>query len=234
MSDYFTGSGGCRFCRGLWMYPSHSRLVFPSPDPGPSGGQESYLYFVPGRVFFYLKLALVCGLLLGSPVIFHQIWRFVAPGLYKNEKRVLLPFSLVSTLCFLGGAAFGYFVVFPPAFRFLVGYSSEILDPMPAVSEYFSLALRLLIAFGLVFELPVFMVFLAKIGVVNARFLKKHRKYAVLVAFVLAAILTPTPDVVNQFFMAGPLIILYEVSIIAVGLFASKTFIGFEAKEDKP
>jgi len=145
---------------------------------------------------------------------------------------VLLPFSLVSTLCFLSGAAFGYFVVFPPAFRFLIGYSSEILDPMPAVSEYFSLALRLLIAFGLVFELPVFMVFLAKIGVVNASFLKKNRKYAVLVAFIVAAILTPTPDVVNQLFMAGPLIILYEVSIIAVGLFAGKTFLGFDPKED--
>ncbi len=145
---------------------------------------------------------------------------------------MLLPFSVVSTLCFLGGAAFGYFVVFPPAFRFLIGYSSEILDPMPAVSEYFSLALRLLIAFGLVFELPVFMVFLAKIGVVNASFLKKHRKYAVLVAFIAAAILTPTPDVVNQLFMAGPLIILYEVSIIAVGIFARKTFFGFEPKEN--
>ncbi len=144
----------------------------------------------------------------------------------------MLPFSIVSTLCFLGGAAFGYFVVFPPAFRFLIGYSSEILDPMPAVSEYFSLALRLLIAFGLVFELPVFMVFLAKIGVVNAPFLKKNRKYAVLVAFIAAAILTPTPDVVNQLFMAGPLIILYEVSIIAVGLFAGKTFFGFEQKEN--
>jgi len=161
-----------------------------------------------------------------------QIWRFVAPGLYRHEKRVLLPFTLVSTICFLGGAAFGYFVVFPPAFRFLVGYSSEILDPMPAVSEYFSLALRLLIAFGIVFELPVFMVFLAKMGVVNELFLKKYRKYAILIAFIVAAILTPTPDVVNQLFMAGPLIVLYEVSIIAVGIFAKKTFFGFEKSED--
>ncbi len=103
---------------------------------------------------------------------------------------------------------------------------------MPGVSEYFSLALRLLIAFGLVFELPVFMVFLAKIGVVTAPFLKKNRKYAILIAFIAAAILTPTPDVVNQLFMAGPLIILYEVSIIAVRLFAGKPFLGFDSKED--
>lgn len=102
---------------------------------------------------------------------------------------------------------------------------------MPGVSEYFSLAIRLLIAFGVVFELPVFMVFLAKIGIVNGPFLKKHRKYAILIAFVLAAILTPTPDVVNQLLMAGPLIVLYEVSIIAVALFAKKTFFGFEKNE---
>jgi sec-independent protein translocase protein TatC len=165
-------------------------------------------------------------------VIFFQIWRFIAPGLYQHEKRVLLPFTLISTLCFLGGAAFGYFVVFPPAFRFLIGYASDILDPMPGVSEYFSLALRLLLAFGAVFELPVLMVFLAKVGIVNAQFLRKHRKYAILAAFVIAAILTPTPDVVNQFFMAGPLILLYEVSIYAVRLFASRPFAAF-ANEDK-
>ncbi|MEE4241412.1 MAG: twin-arginine translocase subunit TatC, partial [Desulfopila sp.] len=97
--------------------------------------------------FFYLKLAIVCGILLASPVIFSQIWRFVAPGLFKHEKKVLVPFSVLSTLCFLSGAAFGYFVVFPPAFKFLVGYNNEYLASLPAVSEYFSLSLRLLIAF---------------------------------------------------------------------------------------
>jgi len=159
------------------------------------------------------------------------MWRFIAPGLYKHEQRILIPFTAISSLCFIGGAAFGYFVVFPPAFRFLVGYASEILDPLPAVSEYFSLSLRLLIAFGIVFELPVFMVFLGKVGVVNAPFLRRHRKYAFLLSFIVAAILTPTPDVVNQLFMAGPLIVLYEVSIFAVAFFAGKTFSGF-AKED--
>ena len=172
-------------------------------------------------------------MLLASPVIFLQIWRFVAPGLYRHEKRVLLPFTAISTLCFLGGAAFGYFVVFPPAFRFLVGYASETLAPLPAVSEYFSLSLRLLLAFGIVFELPVFMVFLAKIGVVNTAFLRRNRKYAVLISFVAAAILTPTPDVVNQLFMAGPLLVLYEVSILAVAAFARKKFVGFPAEGEE-
>jgi len=170
-------------------------------------------------------LALVCGVLLASPVIFWQIWRFVAPGLYQHEKKVVLPFTFLSSICFLGGAAFGYFIVFPPAFRFLVGYSTDFLSPMPAVTEYFSLALRLLIAFGVIFELPILMVFLAKIGVVNVAFLNKNRKYAILINFIIAAILTPTPDVVNQMLMGVPLLVLYEVSVLAVWLFGRKKFI---------
>jgi len=145
---------------------------------------------------------------------------------------VLVPFTAISTLCFISGAAFGYFVVFPPAFRFFIGYSSAYLEPMPAVDDYFSLALRLFLAFGLIFELPVFMVFLGKVGLVNKPFLVKNRKYAVLIAFVVAAILTPTPDVVNQLLMAVPLLLLYEVSIMAVALFAKKTLSGFPAKVD--
>jgi len=134
---------------------------------------------------------------------------------------------VISTLFFLAGAAFGYFIVFPPAFKFLVGYASDILEPLPAVSEYFSLSLRLLIAFGIVFELPVLMVFLGKVGVVNTAFLRRNRKYAILISFIAAAILTPTPDVINQLFMAVPLIVLYEVSIFAVALFAGRTLSGF-------
>lgn len=174
-------------------------------------------------------MALVAGVILASPVIFLQIWRFVAPGLYKHEKKVILPFVLISSIFFFGGVAFGYFVVFPPAFKFLVGYSTETLNPMPAVSEYFSLALRLLIAFGVIFELPIFMVFLAKIGVVNASFLNRHRKYAILISFIIAAILTPTPDIVNQMLMGIPLLILYEVSVVAVWLFGRKSFASFNA-----
>jgi len=159
---------------------------------------------------------------MASPVIFWQIWSFVAPGLYSHEKKVVLPFTAVSVLCFLGGAAFAYFVVFPPAFRFLVGYSHEYLTSMPGVSEYFSLSLRLLIAFGLIFELPVFMVLLARLGVIDAPFMARNRRYAVLLAFILAAILTPTADVVNHLLMAGPLIVLYEISIGMVKIFGGR------------
>ncbi len=171
-------------------------------------------------------------MLFASPVIFYQIWRFIAPGLYKHEKRVLVPFTFLSTLCFLGGAAFGYLVVFPPAFRFLVGYSNEFLTSLPAVSEYFSLALRLLIAFGVIFEMPILMVFLAKMGVVTVPFLNKNRKYAILINFIIAAILTPTPDIVNQLMMGIPLLILYEISVVGVYFFGKKTFMGFQEDDE--
>ncbi len=157
-------------------------------------------------------------------MIFSQIWRFVAPGLFKHEKKVLIPFSVLSTLCFLGGSCFGYLVVFPRAFEFLVGYNNEYLTSLPAVSEYFSLSIRLLIAFGVIFEMPILMVFLAKVGVVNVAFLNRNRKYAFLINFIVAAILTPTPDIVNQLMMAGPLIILYEISVVAVWLFGRREF----------
>lgn len=132
------------------------------------------------------------------------------------------PFAFLSTICFLGGVVFAYFLVFPPAFRFLVGYSNEYLSAMPAVNEYFSLSLRLLVAFGVIFELPVFMVFLGRLGVIDAPFLRRNRKYAVLISFIVAAILTPTPDVVNQVLMGAPLVVLYEISIIGVSIFARK------------
>lgn len=175
----------------------------------------------------------MASLALASPVIFLQIWRFIAPGLYRHEKRVLLPFVAVSSLCFIGGALFGYFFVFPPAFRFLIGYSNAYLEAMPAVEEYFPLALRLFLAFGAIFELPVLMVFLAKIGMVDKAFLVRNRKYAVLIAFVAAAILTPTPDVVNQLLMAGPIILLYECSILAVAFFARRPFKGYPTGEEE-
>ena len=163
-------------------------------------------------------------------MIFYQIWRFIAPGLYRHERRVIIPFTVISTVFFISGTAFGYFIVFPPAFKFLVGYNNEFLTSLPAVSEYFSLALRLLIAFGIIFEMPVMMVFLAKAGLVSVSFLNRYRKYAILLNFIIAAVLTPTPDIVNQMMMGIPLLVLYEVSVLAVYLFGRKPFSGFDEK----
>jgi sec-independent protein translocase protein TatC len=168
---------------------------------------------LPEMFLTYLKTAFICGILLTAPVIFYQLWLFIAPGLYQKEKKFAVPFVVFSTILFVGGSLFGYFVVFPFGFKFFLGFANEYIQALPSVKQYFSFAIKLLFAFGIVFELPVVAFFLSKMGIVTPEFLKKKRKYALLLTFVLAAILTP-PDVITQLMMAGPLILLYEIGIL--------------------
>lgn len=172
--------------------------------------------------FTYLKIALICGAILASPFIIFQAWKFVAPGLYAHEKRFARPLILFSCLAFLGGAAFAYFLVFPKAFSFLASFGGQFLVFKPVFRDYVSFAVRMLFIFGLCFEIPVALAVAARLGIVKARALSRLRPYAVLGAFVVAAVLTPTPDVVNQLFLAIPLVILYELSIFVVWLLESK------------
>lgn len=172
------------------------------------------IYLGVAEAFFVeLKVAFVAGVFLASPYIFHQIWAFIAPGLYDEEKRHVIPLALCSALFFLGGAAFCYFVVFPFAFTFFMSYSTENIVAMPSMNEYFSFTLKLLLAFGLIFEMPLFSLFLSRMGLVTAARMRAVRKYAVLGIFVAAAILTP-PDVFSQLLMAVPMLALYEISIL--------------------
>jgi sec-independent protein translocase protein TatC len=176
---------------------------------------------LPEAFFTYLKVAFLSGIILAAPIIFYEFWVFVAPGLYNKEKRLMVPIVFLSTLFFVGGSFFGYFIVFPYGFKFFLGFASEIIQPLPSMREYLSFASKLLLAFGLVFELPLVITFLAKLGIVSVSFLKKNRKYALLLFFVGAAILTP-PDVVTQVMMALPLMVLYEISIIGARIFGKK------------
>ncbi len=176
---------------------------------------------LPEAFFTYLKVALLAGILLAIPVIIYQFWMFIAPGLYDKERKWVLPIVFLCSFFFLGGALFGYYVVFPFGFKFFMGFASDAIKPLPSVKEYMGFSTKLLIAFGIVFELPLFITFLAKLGIVDVRFLTTNRKYAILSFFILAAILTP-PDVVTQIMMSGPLIILYEVSIVGARLFGKK------------
>ncbi|MGB6010680.1 MAG: twin-arginine translocase subunit TatC [Desulfobacterales bacterium] len=177
---------------------------------------------LPEAFFTYLKVAFLSGIILATPIIFYQFWVFVAPGLYDKEKRLMFPIVFLSTLFFVGGSFFGYFIVFPYGFKFFLGFASETIRPLPSMREYLSFASKLLLAFGVVFELPLVITFLAKLGMVSVSFLKKNRKYALLLFFVGAAILTP-PDVVTQIMMALPLMVLYEISIIGAKIFGKKT-----------
>ena len=186
---------------------------------------------LPEMFLTHLKTAFVCGILLTAPVIFHQLWLFIAPGLYQHEKKYAIPFVVFSTILFVGGALFGYFVVFPFGFKFFLGFADEYVQALPSVKQYFSFSIKLLFAFGIVFELPVVAFFLSKMGIVTPEFLKKKRKYALLLTFVLAAILTP-PDVITQLMMAGPLILLYEIGILVARMARRKKETEEEAAEE--
>ncbi|OQY60281.1 MAG: twin arginine-targeting protein translocase TatC [Desulfobacteraceae bacterium 4572_88] len=181
---------------------------------------------LPEAFFTYLKVALLSGLMLASPILLYQFWMFVAPGLYRKERRILIPIVFLSSIFFVGGSLFGYFIVFPFGFKFFLGFSSDTIQALPSMKEYLAFASKLLLAFGLVFELPLVLTFLARLGVVSVDFLKKNRKYALLLFFVGAAILTP-PDVVTQIMMAFPLMLLYEISILGARIFGKK-----ESQED--
>ena len=176
---------------------------------------------LPEAFFNYMKISFYASLFVTSPWTLYQIWKFVSPGLYSKEKKYVIPFVISSSVLFIGGVLFGYYLALPPAYGFFVQFSSDFLKPMFALKEYLSLSLKLLLVFGLSFELPVFIFFMAKLGIVNAKMLAKQRRYAILVIFVLAAVLTPSPDAVTQIIMAIPLMILYEIGIF-VAKFAEK------------
>ena len=187
------------------------------------GPEQKMIYTaLPEAFFSYLKVALLAGVILAAPVILHQMWLFIAPGLYRHERKHALPMVFVSTGFFSAGVCFAYFIVFPFAFKYLLGFETDLARALPSMREYLGLASSLLIAFGFIFQLPLVITTLAKMGVLTPRFLKKNRKYAVLLFFVVAAVVTPTPDVVNQCLMAGPMIVLYEISIVGAKIFGKK------------
>lgn len=192
---------------------------------------QSTLIFtsLPEAFFTYLKVSLLAGIFLSSPLVLYEMWAFISPGLYKHEKRYVIPFVFFSSIFFVGGALFGYFVVFPFGFKFFLGFATEYIRPMPTIKEYFGFCAKLLFAFGVIFELPLFVLFLSRIGIVNDKMLRKQRKYAILLVFVVSAILTP-PDVMTQLMMAGPLLALYEISIWVAKIFGRKRV---EEKEEE-
>ncbi|MBI3802298.1 MAG: twin-arginine translocase subunit TatC [Nitrospirae bacterium] len=179
------------------------------------------IFLSPAEAFWAdLKVALFIGFLAALPVILYEVWQFVAPGLLQNERSSLLPFIVLSTLFFFIGMAFCYFIAMPFALDFLIDYGVKSgIKPQISISMYIDFNLKFLLGFGLVFELPLIMLFLARMGLLTPALLTKNRKYAVLMAFLIAAILTPTPDVFNQCVMAIPLLLLYEIGIIAIRIF---------------
>jgi sec-independent protein translocase protein TatC len=191
----------------------YARLAADVPD-------HHLIYTEPGEAFFiYLKMAALSGLLISSPYIMWQVWLFIAPGLYANEKKFALPFALFASALFISGAAFSHYILFPFAWKFFASFTSGVLVFMPRVEPIFSLYVKLMLAMGLVFQLPMLIFVLARFGIVTSSFLIKNFKYAFLIFFVVSAIVTPDGSMVPQVIMAGSMTALYAVSIGVAWIF---------------
>ncbi len=200
--------------------PLFNVLAAPLMKVMPVGG--SLIFTSVAEAFFtYMKVGFIGGLVLASPFVLYQIWAFVAPGLYRHEKRYVVPFVLLGSFFFALGIGFAYFVALPVGYRFLLGYATDFIKPLPSIKEYLSFSIKFLLAFGLVFEFPVVLLLLARIGIIDAKAMAKRRRYAILLIFIFAAVVTP-PDMISQILMALPLVALYELSILLARLFGKK------------
>lgn len=205
------------FADRIWRF-----LVAPMNDALAATGRGTMAITAPLEGFTtYMKIGAFAGVLLASPVIFWQLWVFVAPGLYPREKKLVLPMVVSSTVLFLAGAAFGYFVIFRYAFPFFLDVTADGVEAVLSMQSYLSLAVNLLLAFGACFELPVVAFFLGRIGLIDHKDLIRFFRYSVVAIFVVAAFLTP-PDVLSQLLMAGPLLVLYGLSIVVVRFTSTK------------
>ncbi|MGV8039134.1 MAG: twin-arginine translocase subunit TatC [Thermoanaerobaculaceae bacterium] len=208
---------------GCWYFakPIFAWLSRPLTQFLPEGDKLAFTGLVD-PFMLYVKVAALAGIFLASPVILHQVWLFVAPALYRHERRVAVPFIVATTVFFVAGGYFGYAVAFPMVCRFLLSVGEDFKQVI-TVNEYFALASKVILGLGLIFELPVLIGFLARLGVVGHRFLLRHFRWAVLAIFVIAAIITPTPDIPTQCVFAFPMIGLYLVGILVAWLFGKKT-----------
>ncbi|MGQ0793129.1 MAG: twin-arginine translocase subunit TatC [Deltaproteobacteria bacterium] len=185
---------------------------------------SSLIFTAPAEGFTtYLKVSLFAALVMAFPFVLLQIWKFIGPALYREEKRIALPFIFFGTIFFLAGGAFCYFITAPTAFKFLLGeYSSEYVKAMPTIANALSFFISLIFGFGLVFEFPLVSFLLARLGIINSQMLRSYRKYAILISTAVAAVITPTTDAISMMFMLVPLIVFYELGIIVAWVFGKK------------
>jgi sec-independent protein translocase protein TatC len=199
----------------------YSFLMAPTMRVLPPGSK--LMYTEPGEAFsLYITLSMIVGTILASPFIMYQVWLFIAPGLYSNEKRLAIPFVVLSTLGLLGGAVFNHYIMFPWMMRFFAGFNTQDLLFMPKLDSVFSLYTKFLLAMAAVFQMPTLVYFLAKMKLITARFLAAQFKYAVLIIFILSAVITPTGDPVTQSVFAAPMIGLYVLGIAIAWLVGPK------------
>ena len=178
-----------------------------------NGMAEKLVYLNPTEPFnLYLKVAFLAGLFVTSPFVLYQVWLFISPGLYRNEKRYVLPFMFSTVFLFLGGGLFAYKMVYPAALNFLIDYGKQF-QPMITIGEYTDLFLTIMLGMGVIFEMPILVFFLSMMGIVSPRWMWRNVRYSILVIFIVAAILTPTTDILNMCLFAAPMVGLYILSI---------------------
>ena len=183
----------------------------------------SFIFTYPTEAFMLrIRIALIAGLFIATPLVFWQVWQFVAPALYAKERRYAIPFVVLSSIGFVGGAAFSHYVAFPLMWKFFASFSDDMIVFMPRIEDTFSMYMRMLLGMAAVFQMPAMVFFLARMGVVTARWMIRQFKYAVLVIVVIAAIITPSSDVASQLIVAGPMVVLYGLSILIAWMFGKK------------
>ena len=211
---------GC-FVAFIFINRIFTFVMKPLQEMLPPGG--TLMYTQGGEAFMlYIKIGALAGLVIAIPIILWQLWLFIAPGLYSHEKKFAIPFVLFSTIFFLIGALFSHYVAFPWTWKFFISFETPYMKFMPKISEAFSLYVTMLLGFGLIFQMPTIVMFLARMGVVTAGFLFRHTKYAVLIIFIIAAVISPGTDVVSQCLMAFPMLALYGISILVAWGFGKK------------
>ena len=189
------------------MVPKGQTLIFTEPTEA---------------MMIYIKIAVIAGILIASPAVMTQVWLFVAPGLYSHEKKMAIPFVLISSIFFVTGAAFAHYFAFPLTFQFFGSFSSDDLTYMPRIEPTFSLYMKLVLIFGAIFQMPTLVALLARLGLITPRFMWRNFKYALLGIFIIGAVLSPGTDPVGQIAMAGPMVVLYLISIVFAWIFGKK------------
>ena len=186
------------------------------------GGKLIYTEFT-GGFMFYFKVGALAGIILSAPAMFWQLWMFVAPGLYQKEKKIVIPFVVAASTLFGSGVAFAHFVAIPSMLKFFSSFENDYIRQMVNANDAFSFYVLMVLAFGVVFQMPILVYFLARFGIVTAKWMWKNFRYAVLIIFIVAAIATPSADPVNQTIFAAPMIVLYLISIVVAWMFQKKT-----------
>lgn len=207
----------------MWIEEIFTFLLIPLQDAARANkididSAQMYHRSLTEHFFVLLKTGVYSGILLTIPVSLYQLWKFIAPGLYPDERKVVVPFVVMSTLCFLFGSAFCYYLIMPYAYGFLLGFADNITKPQLMMTEYLDLSVKLILAFGAVFEMPIVTTLLARIGIINYKMMLDFWRYAVVLCFIFGAMLTP-PDLISQLLLAGPMMVLYFISVGCAYLF---------------